>query len=307
MFDTPPKIKLHILVNEYILQAGGGLQFGDAELQKKATKQEIIDVALRQMDKKPLIPETEEAKDKEKKKGDNKDKKYSIRTEETLHDFTQRVESEIQQQGKSGEKANEQGTGVRYSMNLEQVNEQFNNELQQQIDGTLPKGHIYQLGMPSEILQSAGIQDLPMELSAQRLKEKSEQANNIFDIADLKDLPKAINDPIAVFNSRTHTDNSKVILTELQYKGNNFVAILRVDKNGELDIDINAINNLYPKDSVIGIYRWLDLGLLLYRDEKKLTDFIAQSTDLIANDNLRKSAAKVVKDFENPKLSSEKR
>ena len=206
---------------------------------------------------------------------------------------------------KAAKRAKKQGAGVKFSMNLEQINQQFNNELQQQIDGTLPKGHIYQLGNPSEILQSAGIQDLPMELSAQRLKEKSEQANHIFDIADLKDLPKAINDPIAVFDSRTHKD-SKVILTELQYKGNNFVAILRVDKKGELDIDINSINNLYPKDSVIGIYRWLDLGLLQYCDKKKLTDFIAQSTDLIADDNLRKSAAKIVQNFVNPKLPSEK-
>ena len=36
-------------------------------------------------------------------------------------------------------------------MTLEEINIQFNNELQQQIEGTLPKGHTYNLGYPREI------------------------------------------------------------------------------------------------------------------------------------------------------------
>lgn len=37
---------------------------------------------------------------------------------------------------------------------LEIINAQFNEELKQQINGTLPKGHVYKLGMPSEALLS---------------------------------------------------------------------------------------------------------------------------------------------------------
>ena len=54
------------------------------------------------------------------------------------------------------------------------VNSQFNEELQQQIDGTLPKGHVYRLGMPSAVLQSTGIPNLPIELSATRLAQMFE-------------------------------------------------------------------------------------------------------------------------------------
>ena len=42
-----------------------------------------------------------------------------------------------------------------------QVNESFNEQLQQQIAGTLPAGHVYHLGDPSEILILAGIPDNP--------------------------------------------------------------------------------------------------------------------------------------------------
>ena len=56
---------------------------------------------------------------------------------------------------------------------LDKDNERFNNELQQQIDGTLPKGHIYKMGMPGKILLSVGVPNMPIEMSSTRLEEKS--------------------------------------------------------------------------------------------------------------------------------------
>jgi len=37
-------------------------------------------------------------------------------------------------------------------MELEKTNNKFNEELQQHIEGSLPKGHIYKLGRPGKIL-----------------------------------------------------------------------------------------------------------------------------------------------------------
>ncbi|MBO4596579.1 MAG: hypothetical protein J5676_01685 [Bacteroidaceae bacterium] len=121
---------------------------------------------------------------------------------------------------------NELGVG-NYGRKLrpDDANERFNAELQQQIDGTLPKGHTYRLGMPSGVLQSAGIPNLPIELQASRLVDKSMQENHPFDLQEVKDLPMAIQNPLAVFRSATHI-GSHVILTELKHKGKNFVAAL---------------------------------------------------------------------------------
>ena len=56
---------------------------------------------------------------------------------------------------------------------IESVNERFNNELEQQIDGQLPEGHIYQLGRPGEVLRSTGDPNLPIQMSASRLLAKA--------------------------------------------------------------------------------------------------------------------------------------
>ena len=73
------------------------------------------------------------------------------------------------------------------------INAQFNKELQQQINGTLPKGHTYRLGHAGQILQSAGIPNLPIELQASRLSDKSMQENHPFDLSNVKNLLKYAN------------------------------------------------------------------------------------------------------------------
>ncbi len=56
---------------------------------------------------------------------------------------------------------------------INEVNEQFNHELDLLINGKLPENHVFYMGEPSSNLIESGIVDLPIELSAKRLKEKS--------------------------------------------------------------------------------------------------------------------------------------
>lgn len=70
------------------------------------------------------------------------------------------------------DKRNADDTLYRSDDELEEVNERFNDELRQQINGTLPKGHVYQLGNPSDALLNSSIPDLPIELAASRLSNK---------------------------------------------------------------------------------------------------------------------------------------
>lgn len=203
---------------------------------------------------------------------------------------------------------NKRNEDVRFRFTPEMIdaNNQFNEELQQQIDGTLPKGHIYQIGMPSNILRSAGVVDLPIELSAERLYAKSMQENHPFSLESVSNLPMAIQNPIAVFDSRTNK-KSKVILTELQYDGNNFVIALRLRNEGEgIDLEVNSIQSLYPKDRIGGVIEWVNSGLLRYANKNKLVDFLTQSTNLIAGKETDlNDATKLIQNFENPKLLEE--
>ncbi|MDO5609095.1 MAG: hypothetical protein Q4G08_11640, partial [Capnocytophaga sp.] len=201
-----------------------------------------------------------------------------------------------------------------FAKELQAVNKKFNEALQQLIDGTLPKGHIFQLGKPSAILKASGISDLPIELSADRLKRKSEQENHPFDLESVRDLSKAIQNPIAVFDS-TKKDGSKVVLTELTDKnGNNFVVALKVSNKGagRLEVEINDVKSVYPKDHVQGIIDWFNSpdSLLRFVNKEKAQDYISvQSTHLIGNGNKIEGlneATKVVNDFENPTQNPEK-
>lgn len=163
---------------------------------------------------------------------------------------------------------------------LSAVNERFNEELQQQIEGTLPKGHVYALGKPGVALLSAGIPDLPIELSADRLELKASkeyESNHPFDLENIKNLPDALNHPIAVFESRKGNGGS-VILTELKQGRNNFVVAIHVrksDKSRKIDIEVNSIRSLYPKDRVGGVIEWINSGLMRWVDKEKASDFLS--------------------------------
>ena len=197
-----------------------------------------------------------------------------------------------------------------YIRSMENLNSQFNNELQQQIEGTLPKEHIYNLGYPGEILLSAGIENLPIELSAARLALKASkeyESGHPFDLSDIKNLPDAINNPIAVFNS-TKKDNAKIILTELKDKnGHSFIVIIKIRKgakNRKVGLDRNSIVSIFPKDQVADLINWLKSGnkLTAWLDREKALCFVSsQSSDVIAGGHKEGSIINIVNNFENVK------
>jgi hypothetical protein len=198
---------------------------------------------------------------------------------------------------------------------LEKVNERFNEELQRQVEGSLPEGHVYQLGKPGNALLAAGVADLPIELSAERLAYKASvnyRNKHPFDIAEVKNLPKAINEPIAVFKSTKINDNSKIILTELKDKyGNNFVVIIKLRKdprNRKINIEVNDISSIYPKDIIEEIINWLKSGhkLTLWLEKKKALNFVSTQSTLIGGGNKEGSLINILNNFQNSKVLSEK-
>ncbi len=167
---------------------------------------------------------------------------------------------------------------------LEEVNSRFNEELQRQIDKILltkeNPHYTYELGRPGEILLSAGIPDLPIQVTAKTLAKKSSpdyKNSHPFELSEVKDLPKAIQDPIMVFDSKTRAD-SKVILIELKSKGVNFVVAMEIDSRSEHNksIRINSIRSIYPKDQVKDIVVWIKSGLLKYVNKEKASTFVTQ-------------------------------
>ncbi len=190
---------------------------------------------------------------------------------------------------------------VFFQKQWEGINDTFNSELEQLEKGTLPKGHIFKLGSPTRILQAAGIPNLPIELAASRLKNKSKQDNHPFELSEIKNLAIAVQNPLAVFRSATRLD-SNVIMTELEHKGNNFVVALETNKS-KGKIEINDIRSVYPKNNK-QVANWIDEGLLDYADKQKMSEwFSKQRSNYAEVRNLFRHAANLVQKFENPKVN----
>lgn len=189
--------------------------------------------------------------------------------------------------------------------NIDEVNDQFNAELQQQIEGSLPKGHIYQLGHPSEALQAAGIPNLPIELAASCLSNKSKQENHPFELSEIENLLEAIQQPLAVFRSATHI-GSYVVLTEIKHQGKNYVAAIQTHrKKGSLEI--NDIRSIYPKNNG-QIANWIDEGLLEYAETQKMVEWLSKQRSNSAEvRKLFNHATNIVNNFENPTLTDGKK
>ena len=200
-------------------------------------------------------------------------------------------------------------------MTTDEINDRLNEELQQQIDGTLPKGHVYSLGIPNDILRSAGLPNLPIEMSAEMLKNKSSakyRQHHPFDISSIKDLPRAIQNPIAVFNNPNN--DGKVLLTELQYNGVNHIVAIKVRserKSNNIEIDVNSVSTIFPKDRIEKIVEWLldkeNQGRKAYLNKEKVLTWLSDNETITRSKGYNtKDIAKVIKDFENPTLSEEK-
>lgn len=199
-------------------------------------------------------------------------------------------------------------------MSIAEVNRRFNEELEQQINSKLPKGHVYQLGRPGKELKSAGIPDLPIELVASRLSLKASEAyesDHPFELSEVKNLPEAIQNPIAVFDSKTRA-GSKVIMTELtDTKGHHFVVAMNtnvpVNQYARRTLQINSIRSVYPKDNIRDIVNWINRGdLLKWSDKTKLGNWLTQqrsnSADVAMSVSELNVATNIIENFKNPTI-----
>ena len=190
---------------------------------------------------------------------------------------------------------------------VERVNERFNEELQQQIDGKLPGNHIYRMGEPGRILLSTGVPDLPIQMNAKKLQDKATLYGHDFDLSEVKNLVKALRHPLAVF-AYGNKSKAQNIIVPLQKDGKNFIVGLSLNPTiGGRSLEINSIRNVFPKDNSEWL-NWITQGKALYIDKEKIQTLIDQQrTNLADVDYLDlDSVAKIVESFENPKISAEK-
>ena len=202
---------------------------------------------------------------------------------------------------------------VRYrtSEELDQINQKFNQRLDELVSNPNQKDKVLHLGRSSEFLKDGGISDAEIVLEYDKLARKSSEDysnHHPYSAEDIHDLPIAIHNPIALFEN-TNGKGGFVILTELKKDGRNFIAALRTteqDRKGGVLLTVNEITTLYPKE-VRGIIHWINQGKITNVDKEKALHFIEalqpHAGTTITSEELL-SAANIVKDFETAQLSA---
>lgn len=184
---------------------------------------------------------------------------------------------------------------------LERVNERFNEQLIEFTEDNADKIN-FNLGSPSAKLLSAGVADKPIRLHGSKVTKKMKKHG--FSIEELHDLPKAVANPIAVFDNLGKEGNRSV-LTELKTANGNFLVAIDLGKGTEADFDI--VSSVFGKKGH-SVAAWINKDYMRFVDKKKALNYLHLSAPIAeASDNAElSSAAKVIQDFENPKVSDEK-
>ncbi len=184
---------------------------------------------------------------------------------------------------------------------LEEVNEKFNEELSKfTIDNA--DNFTFRLGLPSEVLLAAGVENKPIVLYGNKVAAKVKKHG--FDPQQLYDLPLAVAHPIAVFDNLSRKGNRSV-LTELKTAQGNFLVTIDLGKGSDIDFDI--VSSVFGKRGS-SVVEWINKGYLKYVDKEKALNYLHLSAPIAeaSNNTGLISATKIIKDFENPSIPEEK-
>lgn len=196
--------------------------------------------------------------------------------------------------GHRGDKAAEPNM----SKAMEETNERFNEQLADLTEDNADKV-VLSLGRPSAVLRAAGVEDKSMKLYGNKVMKKMRKHG--FKLSKLRNLPEAVANPIAVFNNY-QKDGNRSILTELKTEQGHFLVTLDLGK--AKDIDFNIVSSVFGKRGE-NIVNWLNSGFATDINKQKALSFLFNQSAPIAaaaaNEELS-SAAKVVENFENPRI-----
>jgi antitoxin component YwqK of YwqJK toxin-antitoxin module len=192
---------------------------------------------------------------------------------------------------------------------MQEVNERFNEELDDFKNGTLDG--LLHLGKPSAILKACGVNVSEMTLSPSVLHTHLKKHNLTTD--DLKGLALSMRTPIMVYVHGKNKPNI-VVVTELDVNGGKLSATLKLDSNGEV-VEIANISSVHSKDAEKELQRLYQMGeedfsnSLKWVDKQKVLQWIAprpSKTSDTQNNDAPFDVAKVINDFESPTIWEEK-
>lgn len=137
------------------------------------------------------------------------------------------------------------------------------------------------------------------------------QENHPFELEEVADLPRAIQQPLAIFRSATHVE-SNVILTNIKHGHKNYVVAIETNKRlGK--IQVNSIRSVHYRNNM-NIVGWINDGLTDYVSDELRNEWLPQTENELLSKpqynsaDVRKkliSAANIIKDFHNSNINAD--
>ena len=191
---------------------------------------------------------------------------------------------------------------MRYSAKKKAANAggyDFSKSFAQQIDdwiaGRFPKGDALVLGDTPEVLQKIGLDNLPMTINQKHIDyvlNGTKDAGHAFGADVLKQIPAALQNPIAVITSETQADTSIVMLLPLTFKRKQIIAPVFINgksrQNG-IVINVNTVKSVFAKDNAISkllsnaiINETNGDASIFYWNKEKATALLQQARNLMS-------------------------
>lgn len=193
------------------------------------------------------------------------------------------------------------------STTTELFNDIFNEQLDGYISGKLSSQEYLNVGMPQGIIRNF-LPELPIVMRQRILSKASETKHNVA-LASLRDLPSRIAKPIFIFQRNTQTIG---VLTEIKDRDGKNVCVAielsrTIQKGGEV-LEVNDVRSIHGRDAENIVLPIVHNNTLRYADKKKGLAWLSSASSNyqqeIASQDLE-TAAKIVKEFENPTIEYE--
>ena len=195
-------------------------------------------------------------------------------------------------------------TMFRVTDDIEDANARFNEELDAFGEGTL-KGDLH-LGEPGNLLKHLGLNATEMYITPKTLKNHMEKHG--LKVADIKNLPKAMQEPLMVYEWGDKA-KSLIVITQIPRGEQRITAAFKIERGGRR-LEVNEIASVHGKEAerfmsdMINAKKGGLKDALKYVDKNKALEWLGlvppKGTASLTAQEL--DVAKVIKDFQNPSI-----
>lgn len=187
--------------------------------------------------------------------------KERTQAEEAAYRLEKAYEKAVEAQRKAGKKGITIGGKERLSLSNIQdsgtvgvpydYTKSFAEQIEDWKSGKIPKNDTLLIGKTSLVLKKIGLSDVPITINQQHIDyaiNGSKDMDHALGVEGLKQIPTALEHPVAIISSGSKTNTRLVVMLEIRQNGKQVIAPVTIDGYGTLNlipIGRNAITSVY--------------------------------------------------------------